>query len=100
MVEWKRLWNRIRRFKVNTMNYDVFLQICAVLLVLVHLVLMFVLWLGGVTFLWRLNIVSIVTYVVAFYFAGKKRVRLVYYMFVIEILSYSFVSVYLIGAGS
>ena len=97
MVEWKRLWNRIRRFKVNTMNYDVFLQICAVLLVLVHLVLMFVLWLGGVTFLWRLNIVSIVTYVVAFYFAGKKRVRLVYYMFVIEILSYSFVSVYLIG---
>lgn len=97
MAGLKRLWNRIRRFKVNTMNYDVFLQICAVLLALIHLMLMIVLWLGKVTFLWRLNIVSIAIYAVAFYCAGKKKIRLVYYIFVTEILAYSFVSVYLLG---
>lgn len=97
MAGLKKLWNRIRRFKVNTMNYDVFLQICAVLLGVIHLVLMFVLWLGDVTFLWRLNIVSIVTYAVAFYCARKKRIRLVYYIFVTEILAYSFMSVYMLG---
>ena len=79
------------------MNYDVFLQICAALLVFVHLTLMIALGVEGATFLSRLNILSILIYVVAFYYAGKNRIRLVYYIFIAEILIYSALSVYILG---
>ena len=60
-----KLWNRVKNFKLNIMNYDVFLQICAALLVFVHLTLMIALGVEGATFLSRLNILSILIYVVA-----------------------------------
>ena len=92
-----KLWNRVKNFKLNIMNYDVFLQICAALLVFVHLTLMIALGVEGATFLSRLNILSILIYVVAFYYAGKNRIRLVYYIFIAEILIYSALSVYILG---
>lgn len=45
-----KLWNRVKNFKLNIMNYDVFLQICAALLVFVHLTLMIALGVEGATF--------------------------------------------------
>ena len=92
-----KLWNRVKNFKLNIMNYDVFLQFCAALLVFVHLTLMIALGVEGATFLSRLNILSILIYVVAFYYAGKNRIRLVYYIFIAEILIYSALSVYILG---
>ena len=92
-----KLWNRVKNFKLNIMNYDVFLQICAALLVFVHLTLMIALGVEGATFLSRLNILSILIYVVAFYYAGKNRIRLVYYILIAEILIYSALSVYILG---
>lgn len=97
MARLAKLWNRVKNFKLNIMNYDVFLQICAALLVFVHLTLMIALGVEGVTFLSRLNILSILIYVVAFYYAGKNRIRLVYYIFIAEILIYSALSVYILG---
>ncbi|MDE6388472.1 MAG: response regulator [Lachnospiraceae bacterium] len=91
------LWERVKHFKLNIMNYDVFLQICAVLLVFVHLTLMIALRVEGEFFLSRLNILSMLIYVVAFYYAGKNRIRLVYYIFIVEILVYSALSVYILG---
>ena len=95
-----KLWNRARHFKLNIMNYDVFLQICAVLLVLIHLTLMAVLRLGGETFLERLNYVSVGIYLIAFYHARKNRIRTVFYIFVTEVLVYSAVSVYMLGEST
>lgn len=94
------MWNRIRQFKLNIMNYGIFLQICAVLLALIHILLMLLLRWGGQIFLSRLNIVSIAVYVTAFYYARKNRIRLVYYIFVTEILVYSFLSVYILGEST
>lgn len=92
-----KTWDRVKHFRLSITNYDVFLQICAVLLALIHVTLMHVMWVGGLIFLSRLNILSILVYVVAFYFARQKRIRLVYYIFVGEILIYSFISVYMLG---
>ena len=91
------LWDRIKHFKVNIMNYDVFLQICAVGLALVHLVLMYVMRLGEQTFLMRLNILSVLIYIVSFCYARKNRIKTVYYIFVTEIIAYSWISVYILG---
>lgn len=90
-------WNRVKHFKINIMNYDVFLQICAALLIFVHLILMIALGMEGETFLSRLNILSIIVYIVAFYCAVKNRIKLVYYIFITEILIYSALSVYILG---
>ncbi len=95
-----KLWSRIKHFKLNIMNYDVFLQICAVLLIVVHLTLMITLGLAGEIFLSRVNILSIITYTVAFYYARKNRIRLVYYIFITEILLYSSLSVYILGEST
>ena len=95
-----RIWERVRQFKLNIMNYDVFLQICAILLALIHLVLMVTLRFAGAFFLSRLNVLSILTYIIAFYYARKKRIRRVYYIFVVEILIYSSVSVYILGEST
>lgn len=94
------LWERVRQFKLNIMNYDVFLQICAILLAAIHLILMVTLRFGGAVFLSRLNILSIATYIVAFYYARNNRIRLVYYIFIIEIIIYSAVSVYILGEST
>lgn len=95
-----RLWERARQFKLNIMNYDVFLQICAVLLAVIHLILLGIFRLAGAVFLSRLNILSILTYIVAFYYARKNRIKLVYYIFIIEIIIYSAVSVYILGEST
>lgn len=100
MTEMNRTWNRIRHFKLNIMNYSVFLQICAVALALIHLTLLIALRLGGASALSRMNMISILIYCVAFYYAGRNRIRLVYFIFVTEILAYSFVSVYILGEST
>ena len=92
-----KMWNQVKNFKLNIMNYDVFLQICAVVLVLIHTILLVTLRLGGVRFLSNLNFISILIYGVAFHYARRNRVRLVYFIFVAEILIYSWISVYILG---
>ncbi|MBD5489113.1 MAG: response regulator [Lachnospiraceae bacterium] len=92
-----KMWNQVKNFKLNIMNYDVFLQICAVVLVFIHTILLVTLRLGGARFLSNLNLVSILIYGVAFYYARHNRVRLVYFIFVAEILVYSWISVYILG---
>ena len=91
------LRDRIKHFKLNIMNYDIFLQICAVTLAFIHLVLMIALRLGEQIFLVRVNFISITIYLVAAYYAKQNRIKLVYYIFVAEILIYSFLSVYMLG---
>ena len=77
-----KIWDRVKNFKLNIMNYGVFLQICAVALILIHLTLLTVMAICGQTFLSRLNIVSVLIYLAAFRYAGQNRVRLVYFRFV------------------
>lgn len=96
----RKAWDTVRHFKLNIMNYGVFLQICSAGLALVHLTLLIALGIGGQTFLSRLNIVSILVYGAAFYCAGQGRVRRVYFIFVTEILIYSSVSVYILGEST
>lgn len=95
-----KLWERMKNFKLNIMNYGVFLQICAVMLMFVHLILLITLRMVGQTFLSYINIISIMIYLVAFHYAGKNRVRLVYFIFVTEILIYSWISVYILGEST
>ncbi len=100
MTGLSRVWKRVRQFKLNIMNYDVFLQICAILLTFIHLILMISLRIGGAVFLSRLNILSMATYVVAFCYARQNRIKLVYYIFIVEILIYSSISVYILGEST
>lgn len=90
-------WNRIRNFKINILNYDVFLQICTVLLAVIHIILGITLGIAHKPFLSRLNILSVVCYMIAFGFARKNRIRVVYHIVVVEVLVYSYVSVYVLG---
>ena len=91
------LRDKIKNFKLNIMNYYVFLQISALSLAFIHLVLMFAMRLGEQFFLAGVNVISICTYLIAFHFAGKNRIKLVYYIFIVEILIYSSLSVYILG---
>ena len=91
------LWDRAKHFKLNIMNYDVFLQICAIALALIHLMLMITLKLGGQDFLTRVNVISIIVYLVSFCYARRNRIKLVYYIFITEIVLYSWLSVYILG---
>ena len=91
------LWDRVRHFKLNIMNYDVFLKISAVALALIHVILMITLRLGGQIFLSAVNMISISVYLVSFYYACRKRIKVVYYIFIVEILIYSLLSVYILG---
>lgn len=95
-----KIWDRVKSFKLNIMNYGVFLQICAAALILVHLTLLITMGLCGQTFLSRLNIISVLVYMTAFHYAGQNRVRLVYFIFVAEILAYSWISVYILGEST
>lgn len=95
-----KLWDRMKHFKLNIMNYSVFLQICAGALAFIHLILMIAIGIGGQVFLSRLNILSILVYMAAFYYAGKNRIRLVYFMFITEVLIYSALSVYILGEST
>lgn len=88
---------RIRNFRINILNYDVFLQISAVLLAVVHIILGITLGIADKPFLSRLNILSVICYMVVFYFARKNRIRMVYHMVVVEVLVYSYVAVYVLG---
>lgn len=88
---------RIRNFRINILNYDVFLQISAVLLAVVHIILGITLGIAHKPFLSRLNILSVICYMVVFYFARKNRIRVVYHMVVVEVLVYSYVAVYVLG---
>ncbi len=97
MAKWKRLWEQIKHFKLNIMNYDVFLQICSIALAVVHFVLMIAMRLSGRFLLTTVNIFSICTYLVAFRYAARNRIKLVYYIFVTEILIYSTLSVCILG---
>lgn len=97
MTEQSGLWDKIKNFKINITNYEVFLQISALSLAFIHVVLMITLRLGGQTFLSNVNIISICIYLVSFRFAGQNRIRLVYYIFITEILIYSLLSVYILG---
>ena len=90
-------WNRIRNLKINILNYDVFLQICTVLLAVIHIILGITLGIAHKPFLSRLNILSVVCYMIAFGFARKNRIRVVYHIVVVEVLVYSYVSVYVLG---
>lgn len=90
-------WNRIRNFKINILNYDMFLQICTVLLAVIHIILGITLGIAHKPFLSRLNILSVVCYMIAFGFARKNRIRVVYHIVVVEVLVYSYVSVYVLG---
>lgn len=96
----RKIWNRVKNFKLNIMNYGVFLQICAASLVFIHLILLITMKLSGQTFLSRLNIISVLVYLAAFHYAGQNRVRLVYFIFVAEILVYSWSSVYILGEST
>ena len=91
------LWDKIKHFKITIANYEVFLQISALSLAAIHLILMISLRLGGQTFLSSVNIISICIYLIAFYYAGQNRIRLVYYIFIVEIVIYSVLSVYILG---
>ncbi len=97
MARLERLWEQLKHFKLNIMNYDVFLQICAIALAIVHLVLMIAMRASGRIFLTTVNIFSICTYLVAFHYALENRIKLVYYIFVTEILLYSAASVCILG---
>ncbi len=97
MAKVKRLWEQMKHFKLNIMNYDVFLQISAIALAIVHLILMIAMRISGRLFLTTVNIFSICTYLVAFHYAAKNRIKLVYYIFVTEILLYSTMSVGILG---
>ena len=90
-------WNRIRNFKINILNYDVFLQICTVLLAVIHIILGITLGIAHKPFLSRLNILSVICYLIAFGFSRKNRIRVVYHIVVVEVLVYSYVSVYVLG---
>ena len=92
-----KLRNQIKNFKLNIMNYYVFLQISALSLAFIHLVLMIAMRLGEQFFLAGVNVISICTYLISFLFAGKNRIKLVYYIFIVEILVYSSLSVYILG---
>lgn len=92
-----KLWDRIRNFKYDILNYDVFLQFCAVMLAAVHITLGITLWIAEETFLSRLNILSVVCYVTAFFLARKNKIRPVYHLIVAEVLIYSLISVYILG---
>ncbi|MGN1151162.1 MAG: ATP-binding protein [Lachnospiraceae bacterium] len=90
-------WNRIRNLKINILNYDMFLQICTVLLAVIHIILGITLGIAHKPFLSRLNVLSVVCYLIAFGFARKNRIRVVYHIVVVEVLVYSYVSVYVLG---
>ena len=92
-----KILERIRNFRINILNYDVFLQICAVLLAFVHIILGITLDIADKPFLSRLNILSVICYMVVFYFARKNRIRVVYHIVVVEVLVYSYVAVYVLG---
>lgn len=92
-----KILGRIRNFRINILNYDVFLQISAVLLAVVHIILGITLGIAHKPFLSRLNILSVICYMVVFYFARKNRIRVVYHMVVVEVLVYSYVAVYVLG---
>lgn len=92
-----KILGRIRNFRINILNYDVFLQISAVLLAVVHIILGITLGIADKPFLSRLNILSVICYMVVFYFARKNRIRVVYHMVVVEVLVYSYVAVYVLG---
>lgn len=100
MEKLMKLWKRIKHFKPSMTNYALFLQLCAVLLAFIHLTLMVALRIGGEAFLGKLNLLSILIYAVAFYFAKRKKIRSVYYIFIAEILTYSFMSVYILGEST
>lgn len=100
MTGFMKLWNRLRKLKINILNYDIFLQICTVMLAIVHITLGITLGIVEETFLSRLNILSVICYLVAFFFAKKNRIRLVYHMVVTEVLIYSLVSVYILGRST
>ncbi|MBO5472176.1 MAG: response regulator [Lachnospiraceae bacterium] len=93
----KEAWERMRNYKYDILDYDVFLQFCSWMLAAVHIVLGISLWLAGENFLSRLNILSVLCYVVAFFWAAQNRIRRVYHLFVTEILAYSLISVYILG---
>ncbi len=95
-----KLWERIKHFRLSILNYHIFLQICAVLLAFIHFTLMAVLDIGGMFFLSKLNIVSIIVYASAFFYARRKRIRLVYHIFTTEVLLYSMISVYILGEAT
>lgn len=42
MAELMKTWDRIKHFRLSITNYDVFLQICSVLLASIHITLMYV----------------------------------------------------------
>lgn len=46
-----RILERVKQFKLNIQDYDVFLQICAILIALVHVVLLIILRFAGFIFL-------------------------------------------------
>lgn len=99
MTVFTRLMNRLRKFKFNILNYDVFLQFCAVMLGMVHIVLGITLWIAGEMFLSRLNILSVTCYLITFFMARKNQIRPVYYIIITEVLIYSLVSVYVLGGN-
>ena len=93
----KEAWERLRNYKYDILDYDVFLQFCSLMLAAVHIVLGISLWLAGESFLSRLNILSVICYIIAFFWATQNRIRRVYHLFVAEILAYSLISVYILG---
>ena len=95
-----KLWDRIKQFRLNILNYDIFLQICAVLLAVIHFILMAALDMGGMFFLSKLNVISIIVYVVAFFYARQKRIRVVYHIVTTEVLIYSMISVFILGEAT
>ena len=92
-----KILERIRNFRINILNYDVFLQICTVLLAVIHIVLGITLGIAHKPFLSLLNIPSVICYMIAFGFARKNLIRVVYHIVVVEVLVYSYVSVYVLG---
>lgn len=92
-----KILERIRNFRINILNYDVFLQICTVLLAVIHIVLGITLGIAHKPFLSLLNIPSVICYMIAFGFARKNLIRVVYHIVVVEVLFYSYVSVYVLG---
>lgn len=97
MTGFIKLWSRIRNFRLNILNYDVFLQICTIMLGIVHITLGIALGIAGETFLSRLNITSVICYLVAFFFAKKNQIRVVYHIVITEVMVYSLISVYILG---
>ncbi|MCD7725639.1 MAG: ATP-binding protein [Clostridiales bacterium] len=97
MAGFRALCDRVRNLKIYILKYDVFLQICTVMLSVIHITLGITLWIAQERFLSRLNILSVLCYVTAFFYARRNRIKLVYHIIITEVLIYSFLSVYLLG---